>query len=41
MVEFSRNMGCYIWTCIYGHSDFDFESKAEATLAFARHECVL
>lgn len=38
-VSWSRQAGCYVWVCIYGCSDFDYESEAEAEAAGLLHVC--
>ena len=39
-VTWSREMSCYVWTCIYGcASGWDFESRYEAEQDFLTHKC--
>lgn len=38
-VKFSREMGCYTWSCIFGCWGFDCESADEAESAFLFHDC--
>lgn len=39
MVEFSRDAGCWVWTCVWGCWGMDYEGTAEAEAAFKAHEC--
>lgn len=39
MVEFSHEMGCFIWRCEWGHLGFDFEGTTQALEDFKKHDC--
>lgn len=40
-VQWSHEMSCYVWSCIYGCSGFDFEGQREAEDDFLLHKCGL
>lgn len=37
--NWSREMGCWTWSCILGCFGFDFEGEQEANESFLAHEC--
>ena len=38
-VQWSREAGCYVYTCLWGCREIDFESEREALDAFLAHRC--
>lgn len=40
MIEWSHDAACYVWSCEWGCSGFDCESRDEAVQAYLSHVCV-
>lgn len=39
IVDFSHEASCWIYKCIWGCQDFDFEGEQEARDALLSHKC--
>lgn len=39
-VQWSKEAGCYVYTCIFGCLGYDYEGEAEAIEAFLSHRCL-